>query len=352
MLLANSVPGLQSWLQLGGLPATAELPSPTPSLSAMTNSHEGSAWAWQHDVVVQVIYTFNCFGCATFLDYWSYENCKPESYHVHDLLFILVLNSRAPVSMSAIFCNGLQLGGFHCQQKQGQGRTCPEKLWKVVLPHDSSLQILFVCLQFPWELWLHSNMANWAWSWGRALVTSGSYRLKEKFLWNRRKSPEHNITIIHFLWTRCRGIPKHGEELLAGHALSIRTYLKHQKYKWNLISHDPNIYIEAVTRTFGPTGGFPGDRVEILVLTVHWLAAKGPNIQFLQTALYCISWPQKSQRQCKRIFQEARTRNMFRPGCITIITIIVYQEKLWRSNHNWFTKHAGLIEATKTDVGI
>ena len=61
----------------------------------------------------------------------------------------------------------------------------------------------------------------------------------------------------------------HGEELLAGHALSIRTYLKHQKYKWNLISHDPNIYIEAVTRTFGPTGGFPGDRVEILVLTVH-----------------------------------------------------------------------------------
>jgi hypothetical protein len=141
---------------------------------------------------------------------------------------------------------------------------------------------------------------------------------------NRRKSPEHNITIIHFLWTRCRGIPKHGEELLAGHALSIRTYLKHQKYKWNLISHDPNIYIEAVTRTFGPTGGFPGDRVEILVLTVHWLAAKGPNIQFLQTALYCISWPtQKSQRQCKRIFQEARTRNMFRPGCITIITIIV-----------------------------
>ena len=56
MLLANSIPGLQSWLQLGGLPATAELPSPTwPSLFAMTNSHEGSAWAWQHDVVVQVI---------------------------------------------------------------------------------------------------------------------------------------------------------------------------------------------------------------------------------------------------------------------------------------------------------
>ena len=85
---------------------------------------------------------------------------------------------------SATVCN---LGGF-IVSKSRAGRTCPEKLWKVVLPHDSSLQILFVCLQFPWELW-HAVVAAFQHGQlglvvgkGSGYSTSGSYRLKEKFL--------------------------------------------------------------------------------------------------------------------------------------------------------------------------
>ena len=200
--------------------------------------------------------------------------------------------------MSAIFCNGLQLWGFHCQQKQGQvghGRTCPEKLSCLTIRAcKSSLSVCNSLGSCGCSIPTWHNMANWAWSWwGRALVTSASYRLKEKFLCHWIDGNLRNT--ISRLYISCEQDAEASRNMAKNSWLDMHCpsehIWKHQKYKWNLISHDPNISIEAVTRTFGLTGGFPGDRVEILVLTVPWLAAKGPNIQFLQTALYCISWP-------------------------------------------------------------